>query len=262
MEIEYFHIDAFTTRLFSGNPAGVCLLRDGWPDNGLMLAIARENGLAETAFVLFGRDGLHIRWFTPEIEMDLCGHATLAAAFVVATFARPGRRVEFMSASGQLRVDVDGNLVTMRLPLRPPLPAEAPRALLDSVNIRPLEIRSARDFVFVYGAEEDIRNIEINNAAFNTLDLAPGGLCVTAPGRDADFVSRFFTPNATIMEDPVTGSAHCSLVPYWANVLGRRELVAMQLSARGGTLYCTLQDDAVIVAGNAVLYKRGVLLMP
>jgi len=223
-----------------------------------MKAIAGENGLPETAFVLVGPDGHRIRWFTPDIEMDLCGHATLAAAYAITGCGGDGR-VEFKSRSGTLAIEVARGLVTMRFPVRVPAPAEAPRALLDAVNANPAAVLKSRDWVFVYPCEDEVRDMRIDRTVFDTININPGGLCVTAPGRDADFVSRFFTPQATILEDPVTGSAHCSLVPYWAKVLGKPELTAMQLSARGGTLYCALEDNAVVIAGHAVLYKKGVI---
>jgi len=261
MEIPYFHVDSFTTRLFGGNPAGVCFLYGQWPEDDLMLNIARENGLAETAFVLKDGDRLFIRWFTPDIEMDLCGHATLAAAFAVSNFLGGGSRVDFMSVSGELKTEITDRFVKMRFPSREPVPAAAPPELLESVSFKPIRVLKARDYVFVYEHEEEIRDMRIDTGMFNRINLSPGGVCVTAPGRDVDFVSRFFTPQATILEDPVTGSAHCSLVPYWAKILGKREFVAMQLSARGGTLHCALDDDTVSIAGNAVLYKKGTIFI-
>lgn len=259
MEIAYYQVDAFTSELFHGNPAAVCLLTDRWPDDCLMQNIAAENGLPETAFVLALNDAHHIRWFTPDIEMDLCGHATLAAAFTVCNFVEKCSRVDFVSKSGILRTEIADGLVKIHLPTREPVPADAPQVLLDSVSIKPVAVLKSRDYVFVYGCEADVRNIQIDTAAFNSINLSPGGVCVTAPGDHVDFVSRFFTPQATILEDPVTGSAHCSLVPYWAGVLQKTQMTAKQLSRREGTLFCTHEGETIGIAGNAVLYKKGTI---
>jgi PhzF family phenazine biosynthesis protein len=256
MKIPYYHIDSFTKKIFCGNPAGVCILKD-WLDDSTMLNIARENGLAETAFIVGSQSAYQIRWFTPDIEMDLCGHATLAAAHVVVNFLERTDRIEFRSKTDNLEVCVSDGRIAMRLPKRAPMAAVAPQILLDSVNIKPLEVLKARDFLFIYKSEDDVRNIQINTELFNQINLDPGGLCVSSLGLSVDFVSRYFTPQSTILEDPVTGSAHCSLVPYWAEQLGKRVLKAKQVSERNGDLYCEDLGNAVEVAGYAVTYKTG-----
>ncbi len=259
MDIRYYHVNAFASEPFRGNPAGVCCLTE-WIDEDLMRKIARENALPETAFVVPqgpGRAGL--RWFTPEIEMDLCGHATLATAYVMSLLDASVREIVFDSAGGELRAGVEGGLVTLRLPRREPVAAQAPGALLAAVGVRPVAVYKSRDYIFRYGSEAEIRNISVDVSALDSVDLGPGGLCVTAAGTGCDFVSRFFCPRSAILEDPVTGSAHCSLVPLWAGLLDKRELVARQLSERGGELLCADGADHVLIAGRAVVYTAGVL---
>lgn len=258
MKIPYYHVDSFTCNVFEGNPAGVCVL-NSWPSDRMMLNIARENGLAETAFIVGDQGNYKIRWFTPDIEMDLCGHATLAAAHVVTNFLENTSRVTFHSRIDELSVSLSGGKIAMRLPRRVPSLTSAPDILLDSVSIKPIEVLKSRDYIFVYEGEEDIRKLQINTAIFNQINLDPGGLCITSSGQNSDFVSRYFTPQSTILEDPVTGSAHCSLVPYWADQLGKRRLKAKQLSTRGGELFCEDLGYAVEIAGYAVTYKTGVI---
>jgi PhzF family phenazine biosynthesis protein len=256
VKIHYYHIDAFTKSVFSGNPAGVCILKDWLPDS-MMLNIARENGLAETAFIIGNQSSYQIRWFTPDIEMDLCGHATLAAAHVVANFLEKTNRIAFYSKTDRIDIDISDGRIAMKLPRRPASATVAPQILLDSVSIKPIAVLKARDYLFIYRDENDVRNIQINTEIFNQINLDPGGLCVSSLGQSVDFVSRYFTPQSTILEDPVTGSAHCSLVPYWAEKLGKNVLKARQVSARGGELYCQDLGSSVEVAGYAVTYKVG-----
>jgi PhzF family phenazine biosynthesis protein len=260
MELEYYHVDSFTSEQFKGNPAGVCLLRKELPD-AVLLGIARENGLAETAFLKKNGKNYGIRWFTPDIEMDLCGHATLASAYIIKEYIDPGSTgVLFESASGELAVTVEGQLLRMDFPARVPVPSELPDEIYESLSIKPAAVYKARDYVLVYESESDIRNLSINRFMFDSVNLGPGGVCITAKGDSFDFVSRFFTPQSTILEDPVTGSAHCSLIPFWSGRLGKQKMTALQASERSGILYCENgQNGRVFIAGNARLYSRGVI---
>lgn len=283
MECRIFHVDAFADRLFAGNPACVVLL-DEWLPDDLLLGIAAENGLPETAFIRRGAapgrgdaggeggraapeiPGWSIRWFTPDIEMDLCGHATLAAAHVVLAELGEAGPLRFASASGELGVEAADGLYALDFPRRPPEPAALPREITESLNLQPRAVYKARDYVLEYGTEEEVRSLAPDRALMDRVNLDPGGVVATAPadprrgGREAaDFVSRFFTPQATIFEDPVTGSAHCSLVPFWAGRFGKRDLVALQLSARGGRLVCRDGADRVRIAGAALTFSAGSL---
>jgi PhzF family phenazine biosynthesis protein len=260
MQCEYYHIDAFTEKQFKGNPAGVCILEKELPQD-LMLKIAQENGLAETAFVVKEYGRYRIRWFTPDIEMDLCGHATLSSAYVIKRFIEPSRQeVIFESRSGALTVTFENQLIKMDLPARMPVKTDLPEEIAGALSIQPAETYKARDYVLLYGSEDDVKNIRIDRKLFDGINLDTGGVCITARGRDYDFVSRFFTPQATILEDPVTGSAHCSLIPLWSKKLGKREMTAMQLSRRTGIIYCgNGSDGRVCVAGYACLYSRGII---
>ncbi len=260
MRIPFFHVDAFASEAFKGNPAGVCLLRE-WPPDPVMQAIAAENNLPETAFVLRGGGRFGLRWFTPTVEVDLCGHATLAAAHVL--FAHAGRppgasiaRIEFQSKSGLLAVEREGEQLVLDFPSRPPLPCAAPEALIRGLGRAPLEVLGSRDYLCVYGRAEDVATLRPDLSLLAGLDRF--GVIVTAPGSGAvDFVSRFFAPGDGIPEDPVTGSAHCTLIPYWAKRLGKSKLAARQISARGGELSCELAGDRVRIGGRAVTYLRG-----
>ncbi|MFC4635858.1 PhzF family phenazine biosynthesis protein [Dokdonia ponticola] len=262
MEIKIFQIDAFTDRLFGGNPAAVCPL-DHWLEDETLQNIAIENNLAETVFfVPLSDNHFHIRWFTPEIEMDLCGHATLAATFVI--FEHLGctdTEVMFDSQSGPLKVTKANEYLELDFPSRPPQKATLPKNISDGLNIQPLEVWKARDYLLVYNAEEDIKNITPNIEIINQINIDPGGIIVTALGNadDVDFVSRLFTPQATVFEDPVTGSAHCTLVPFWAERLHKTDFRALQISKRGGELLCRLQNDRVLIKGKAVTYLQGVI---
>ncbi|WP_162053278.1 PhzF family phenazine biosynthesis protein [Pontibacter pamirensis] len=259
MPFPLYQIDSFTDKLFGGNPAAVCLLQDWLPDT-VLLQIAAENFLPETAFLLpsSNQDRYKIRWFTPEIEMDLCGHATLAAAHVI--FKHLGLaadRVVFSSASGEINVTRQGSLLTLDFPSRMPVTAELPEIILRGMGRKPLEVLKARDYVLVYDSEETVRALQPNRVVLDQINLDPGGIIATAKGETADFVSRFFTPQASIFEDPVTGSAHCSLIPYWSQQLRKKELTALQVSARTGTLCCTDKEDRVLIGGTCVTYMQG-----
>ena len=262
MKIPIYQVDAFTDQVFGGNPAAVCPL-ESWLPTETMQKIAMENSVAETAFFIPLEHGFHIRWFTPEFEMDLCGHATLASAHVLAShLGYKNLKIKFQSNSGELFVLTDGNLLTLDFPSRMPVPAEAPQIILDGIMEKPLEVLKARDYVLVYEDEETIRRIQPNVGLLNQINIDPGGIIVTAPGRDVDFVSRFFTPQASIFEDPVTGSAHCSLIPFWAERLGKNDLTALQISPRIGKLSCKNAGERVFMSGNAVTYLEGFIIIP
>lgn len=257
MEIPIFQVDAFTDKIFSGNPACVVPLEEWLPDD-LLLKIAQENAVAETAYFVKKREKFHLRWFTPETEMDLCGHATLATAHAIKEILKiPGENIIFESLSGELQVMARDGKYTLDFPSRNPEKTSLPPLLERSLNLQPQEVLRARDFVLVYNSEEEVRNIEINRLHFDQLHLGTGGVIFTAKGKTVDFVSRFFTPRATVFEDPVTGSAHCSLIPYWSERLGKDEFVAKQISARGGTLFCKNNGDRVLISGTARTYSVG-----
>ena len=254
-----YQVDAFTSKVFRGNSACVVMLK-GWLPNNKLLSIAKENGVAETAFFTRKGDSFHLRWFTPDIEMDLCGHATLATAHVIFNhMGYDGQHIHFKSASGDLSVGCEGDLLVLDFPHRKPLPANLPIEIAESLNIQPKEVLLARDYVLVYETQEEIESLAPNRRLIDRINLDPGGVVVTAPGKEADFVSRFFTPQATIFEDPVTGSAHCSLVPYWCERLGKKQLHAQQLSQRSGELFCTDMGDRVLIKGNAITYLEGTI---
>ena len=259
MQLHLYQINAFTDRLFSGNPACVVPLSEWLPDD-LLLKIARENAVAETAFFVDLGYKFHLRWFTPEMEMDLCGHATLAAAHALKEIRKYApKTIIFDTLSGELRVNTEEDFYILDLPSRNPTPTALPDLLKKSLNIQPQEVFKARDYVLVYNDEEEIREIKIDRHWFDQLELGTGGVIVTAKGTEADFVSRFFTPGASVFEDPVTGSAHCSLTPFWSERLGKKELHAQQLSQRQGQLICRDRGDRVEVAGKARTYSIGKL---
>lgn len=240
-----------------GNVACVMPLTE-WLGDPELLRIAAENGVPETAFMVKSRSEYQLRWFTPDIEMDLCGHATLAAGHVVLSELEPKRdHVTFSSVSGPLKVSRKDGKYAMRLPSRNPQPAVLPGAIRAALNIQPLDVLKARDYVLVYDNQEDIVNITIDRPVFDRINLGTGGVIVTAPGISCDFVSRFFTPQATILEDPVTGSAHCSLTPYWAEQMGQTHFHARQLSEQGGELHCSLKGETVEIVGAARTSHQG-----
>ncbi|RLJ32127.1 PhzF family phenazine biosynthesis protein [Chryseobacterium sp. 7] len=257
MKLELYQIDAFTDEIFHGNPACVVPLKNWLPDE-ILLKIARENAVAETAFFIDNGNTIHLRWFTPEIEMDLCGHATLATAHCLATILNyKSNRITFDTKSGELTVDVKDGMYYMDFPSRMPEVAALPDTIAQSLNMQPKEVFKARDYVLVYDSEEDIKNIEIERSIFDLINLDPGGVIVTSTGTNSDFVSRYFTSQSSILEDPVTGSAHCSLIPFWSERLGKDTLFARQISERGGQLYCENKNERVIVAGKARTYSVG-----
>jgi PhzF family phenazine biosynthesis protein len=256
MRVPIYQVDAFTDRLFGGNPAAVCPLEEWLPDDTLQ-AIAAENNLAETAFFIRDGDGYALRWFTPTVEVDLCGHATLASAHVILTRLEPRRDgVAFATRqAGVLTVARQGDKLAMDFPARPAAPATPPATLAEAVGRAPSEVRAARDYLAIYENAAEVAALAPDFAALSRLDRS---VIVTAPGAaGVDFVSRFFAPLFGVPEDPVTGSAHCTLVPYWAKRLGKSQLEARQISRRGGALSCTLAGDRVVMAGHAVLYLEG-----
>jgi PhzF family phenazine biosynthesis protein len=261
MKLALYQVDAFSSRVFAGNPAAVVPLERWLPDATLQ-SIAAENNLAETAFFV-GSDGRYrIRWMTPTSEVDLCGHATLASAWVVFEVLEPGRReVTFASNSGSLSVSAHAGRLVLDFPSRPPAPAdEALDAVAAALGRRPSLLLASRDYLAVYETEADVRALAPDMARVAALDRM--AVIATAPGGDCDFVSRFFAPQVGVPEDPVTGSAHCTLVPYWAARLGRESLFARQVSRRGGELWCEDRGARVSIAGAAALYLSGTVELP
>lgn len=255
MKLPLYQLDAFTQRLFGGNPAAVVLL-DAWLPDGVLAAIAAENNLAETAFVIPRADASPLRWFTPAVEVDLCGHATLAAADVLFRYRYPSLdRLVFSTRSGELAVTREGALLKMDFPARPGKPVEVTDALAAALGARPREAYLARDLLAIFDSESEVRSLRPDFPRIASLDAF--AVIVSAPGDAVDFVSRFFAPGAGIPEDPVTGSSHCTLAPYWAARLATNKLTAKQLSPRGGDLLCELNGDRVVIAGQVVEYLRG-----
>jgi PhzF family phenazine biosynthesis protein len=257
MRLPLYQVDAFTDCLFGGNPAAVCPLQRWLPD-ATMQSIAAENNLAETAFFVPEGDHYALRWFTPAVEVDLCGHATLASAHVIFHRLAPERReVSFATLkAGTLTVRRDGERLAMELPARPAKPAATPAGLAAALGRVPVEVLAARDHLCVFERAQDVADLAPDSSALARIEC--WGVIATAPGGDGiDFVSRFFAPRQGVAEDPATGSSHCTLVPYWAARLGKTRLEARQLSRRGGTFACTLAGDRVVLAGGAVLYLEG-----
>lgn len=257
MKLTIYQVDAFADKLFSGNPAAVIPL-DAWINDSLMQQIAEENNLAETVFFVAMQDGFHIRWFTPELEIDLCGHATLAAAFVLFEFLGHKKdTITFYSLSGPLKVHRDGAYIALDFPCwKPERVANYPEELINGLGItNHLGIYKNRDYVVELENENDVLAIKPDLTLLNKIDVI--GIIVTAPGINSDFVSRFFAPNCGVPEDPVTGSAHAQLIPFWSEKLAKDKMHAFQLSKRGGELWCELKGDRVIIKGKAVFYMKG-----
>ena len=256
-----FQIDAFTNRLFGGNPAGVVPL-EHWLDEAVMQSIAQENNLAETAFFVPEEDHFHLRWFTPETEVKLCGHATLASAFVLFNELEPGRTdVRFDTLSGPLSVYQEGDRLSMDFPAWTLEPVdEIPQALLEGIGVQPeaLFVVSTKDNLFaVLKDETEVLGVRPNPERLRSLH--PAGVVITARGDHSDCASRYFAPSYGIPEDPATGSIHCGLTPYWAERLGKTEIFARQVSSRGGELYCEHRGERVMIAGQAVKYAEATL---
>ena len=256
--MKYYIIDAFTEQLFRGNPAGVCLLEEELPDQ-LMQKIAFENNLAETAFLL-KKDGLFsLRWFTPEVEIDLCGHATLATAFVMMNFVDQNMsQISFETKSGSLHVKKENGLYQMNFPSRMPVVTPTDKQLSVALGCKVLETHLARDLLVVVENEETVRTLAVDMNLLSKISKSISfAVIVSAKGDSCDFVSRFFAPNAGIPEDPVTGSSHSTLIPFWSKRLGKMKMIAKQLSPRGGVLFCEDAGDRVNIGGNAVCYLSG-----
>ncbi|MGA9307252.1 MAG: PhzF family phenazine biosynthesis protein [Candidatus Sulfotelmatobacter sp.] len=258
MAIPYYHVDVFTGEIFAGNPTYVCILSTFLAD-GIMQKIAVENRHSNTAFVVPRADGdFDLRWFTPKIEDDLCGHATLASVYVLALRKYDAWPVRFHTRSGVLIVARNGDSFEMDFPARPSEPCDAPVGLLPALGLKTALVTKSRDYLLVVDRAEQVRALSRDIAALAQLDIGLSGAIVTAPGEgDVDYVCRFFAPSIGIDEDPATGSIHCTLAPYWAERLGKDRLRAQQLSARGGQMQCTIAGDRVKIAGRARLYLHG-----
>ncbi len=259
MKIPLYHVDAFTSAVFSGNPAAVCFL-DDWLDDALLQSIAAENNVSETAFLVHNGNHFDLRWFTPTTEVALCGHATLASAFVL--FACRGwaeDTIRFQTReSGQLRVSRRDDLLELDFPSRPARPTTPPVGLDAMLGVAAKQVLgSAEDLLVLVEDEEAVLQARPDFTALTT--LAWRGIIITAPGRRSDFVSRFFGPAVGVAEDPVTGSAHCVLTPYWSAILNKKELYARQVSRRGGELWCRQAGERVHIRGRAALYLQGVI---
>ncbi len=257
MELTLYQVDAFADRLFKGNPAAVCPLSAWLPEETLQ-AIAMENNLSETAFFVKEESGWHIRWFTPTAEVKLCGHATLASAFVYFTHLAPeAEQIVFNSLSGPLTVTRNGEWLTLDFPQQAIEAVEHPDLLVDALGVEPCEVYAADDWLVLLENEAQVRELQPNFYLLKQLERR--GIIVTAKGDECDFVSRFFAPKYGIDEDPVTGSAHTKLAPFWAARLGRQRLHARQLSTRGGELFCEVKGGRVLISGCVVPYLQGTI---
>lgn len=257
MKYSIFQVDAFTNKVFGGNPACVVPLKE-WLADDVLLKIAQENAVAETAFFIDNGSEFHLRWFTPDIEIDLCGHATLATAHVIKSCLNyPSDEITFKTLSGTLKASCSMENYFLDFPSRKGEKANLPHEIKSALNIQPKEVYKARDYMLVYENEQQIMDITVNRHVFDEINLGHGGVIVTSKGNNVDFVSRFFTPQATILEDPVTGSAHCTLIPYWSSMLSKKELKAIQLSERRGELRCFDKADRVTIGGKAILFSSG-----
>ena len=266
MELDIYQIDAFASKPFEGNPAAVVPLKE-WISVELMQSIAAENNLAETAFYVLKESNYEIRWFTPEYEVPLCGHATLASAQVIFNQSPNLTHIEFLSESGPLYVERENDLIAMNFPSNPITRCEPPLILEEALNEytdQCFETANNGRYILVFEHEDQVRNLKPNMAKLKQLSRSLG---VTAPSEQYDFVSRFFAPELGIPEDPVTGSFHTNLVPYWSERLGKTELHAKQVSARGGEVFCQMiknrdAQDRVKMSGNAIEYMRGKIIVP
>lgn len=259
MKIPIYQVDAFTSEVFSGNPAAVCIL-DEWIDDKRLQSIAAENNLSETAFLVQTESGFDLRWFTPVTEVELCGHATLASAFVQFVCRKwSSDTIKFQTRkSGQLKVARQDEILIMDFPARPVYARTPPDGLTQALGVTSQKVfGSAEDLMVVLDNEEAVANIQPTFAALEQIDCR--GVIITSRGDRSDFVSRFFAPKVGVPEDPVTGSAHCVLIPYWAKALGKKELHAIQVSKRGGELFCRYSGERVKISGKAVLYLEGTI---
>ncbi|HZH64000.1 MAG TPA: PhzF family phenazine biosynthesis protein [Flavisolibacter sp.] len=257
MVLTIYQVDAFADKVFKGNPAAVIPL-EAWIDDGLMQQVAMENNLAETVFFVKTDAGYHIRWFTPEFEIDLCGHATLASAYIIKNFLEPhAEEINFSTQkAGIVKASAKDGMYTLDFPSRIPEQCEIPGKLFPSLGINnAVAVLRSRDYFVVLPNEEAVRNVEPDYTLMKKLDAI--GVIITAKGHDADVVSRCFYPGAGIPEDPVTGSAHCNIVPYWSEKLGKKKLFCQQISPRHGDLQCELVGDRVLMSGKCVLFMQG-----
>lgn len=256
MKIPLYQVDAFTNKRFSGNPAAICPLEKWLPDSTLQ-SIAAENNLSETAFFVEEESGLRIRWFTPNKEVKLCGHATLAAAYVIFKLDIAHSEIRFNSKSGPLKVTKENDRLTLDFPAEPAIPCETPPGMTEALGLEPKCCFKSEDYLVILQDEETVSQLQPDFRKLQEIDTR--GIIVSAPGKDVDFVSRFFAPKFGIDEDPVTGSAHCMLTPYWANELNKTQLSARQISKRQGELTCELKADRVLISGDAILYLEGTI---
>ncbi len=262
MRLKIYQVDSFSSNVFGGNPAAVIPL-ENWLDDSIMQSIAEENKLSETAFFIFKNGHYHLRWFTPTQEVTLCGHATLASAFIIFTVLDTlSSFVKFETLSGVLEVRKSVGYLDMIMPKHAPVSCEAPVNLIDGLSRKPMDVlltKSIYNYYAIYNNEQEVRAIEPNLLLLEKLH--PYGVVVTAPGDKADFVSRYFAPSYGIPEDPVTGSNHCGLIPFWSKKLGKQKLVARQISKRGGELRCEELKNQVLVSGQATMYLEGEIII-
>ena len=262
MKATLYQVDAFTDRVFEGNPAAVVPLTT-WPTDAVMQAIAAENNLAETAFFVPEGEGYRLRWFTPAVEMPLCGHATLASSHVIFThLGHAAPEIHFETLSGRLTVKREGDLLAMDFPADPAKPTTEPEGLARAIGAKPVLVMKGKMLMALFGSPAEVAALDPDMALLKRLQFSLGGMALicTAAGDEGsgfDFVSRMFAPAKGIDEDPVTGAAHCTSVPYWAKKLGKTELVARQISKRGGTLWCTDAGERVVMRGRCVDYLKG-----
>lgn len=257
MELTLYQIDAFANKTFEGNPAAICPLKE-WLSDELMQSIATENNLSETAYFVKSNNGYHIRWFTPVHEVDLCGHATLASAYVI--FHILGHKendIQFESKSGVLTVKRNNNWLEMNFPSQPPVKCSTPHQILNAFDETPIECLKSEDYIVVFENEKSVLNASPNFSILSELDLR--GVAITSASNKYDFITRFFAPKYGINEDPVTGSAFTQLIPYWANKLNKNSLNAKQVSKRGGEVACIYSDERVQISGKAVKYMVGTI---
>ena len=255
MKLKIYQVDAFASEVFEGNPAAVCPL-ESWLDDAVMQKIAMENNLAETAFFVKQEGRYTIRWFTPTKEVNLCGHATLASAFVIFRDLDPSSTsITFDSKSGPLYVNKNSDLITMDFPAEPATPCPTPQAIVDAFSLHAVEVLKSVDYIVVFPDYTDLTAISVDLQALKALDLR--GVCITSRDKTYDFTARMFAPNYGIDEDSVTGSAYTQLMPYWTKKLGKSTLHAKQVSSRGGELICELTKDRLFISGKAVLYLKG-----
>ena len=255
MKIDIYQVDAFATKVFEGNPAAVCPL-ESWLDVSIMQKIAMENNLAETAFFVKNNEEYEIRWFTPTKEVNLCGHATLASAYVIFNFLNSQQNnLVFNSKSGPLYVSLGNDLIVMNFPKEAAKPCQTPQAILDAFSLAPVEVLQSVDYIVIFPDFTDLTKISVDLEALKKLDLR--AVCITSKNDIYDFTARMFAPNYGINEDAVTGSAYTQLMPYWVEKLGKMRLKAKQVSARGGELTCEITDNRVFISGQAICYLQG-----